>query len=150
MHDHFLLDAGPNHNWLAPSIRDLSDNLDTLTNDVIKAINEIPPEGSDGPHLDELNELFDVVNFDLRELLDNFVGVVNDVTTQSTELSSVLEGSRQAFSTFTLSYADKIFCIKNILHACFVGMTQHGVGLMPFSVKNSIPCSPGNGGHVIT
>ena len=45
-----------------------------------------------------------MVNFDLRELLNSLVGVVDDVTAESADLSAALESSRQAFSAFTLSY----------------------------------------------
>ena len=91
-----------------------------------------------------------MVNFDLRELLNSLVGVVDDVTAESADLSAALESSRQAFSAFTLSYIiyQKPLCVEYSKFSS-LGMTLRGVELMQYSARSSIPCFQGNGGHVI-
>ena len=63
-----------------------------------------PPQSSEGPSLEELSELYNIVDLDLKDSLNLLVGVANDVIAQSALLAVTLEGNRKAFTAFTLSY----------------------------------------------
>ena len=59
------------------------------------------PQTTEGPSLNDLRELYDIVSVDLKNSLKSLMGVANDVITQSHDIAMVLDGSRQAFAVFT-------------------------------------------------